>query len=234
MIKIRKAAERGTNEYSWLKAKHSFSFGHYYDAAHMGFGPLRVINEDIVKGGGGFPTHAHDNMEIVTYILSGALEHKDSMGNGGVIRPGDIQRMSAGTGVKHSEFNHSATEDCHLLQIWFLPSERNITPSYEQKSFDPQGKQGRLQLLAAPGAPNGAVDIHQDVKIYVAKLNANDNITQTLEPGRMAWLQVAKGSLALNGQNLEAGDGAAIISESAINLGHAKDAEIVLFDMKGE
>ncbi len=231
MIKIRKSADRGTNEFSWLKAKHSFSFGQYYDPAYMGFGPLRVINEDVVAGGGGFPTHAHDNMEIVTYILSGALEHKDSMGNGGVIRPGDVQRMSAGSGVKHSEFNASASEPCHLLQIWFLPAKQNIAPGYEQKSFGRNIKPGQMNLLVSQGARDGSLNINQDIDIYVARLGQNDNIVQPIKENRLSWLQVAKGSITLNGQTLRQGDGAALTGEKEIKLGNAKDAEIVLFDM---
>ncbi len=231
MITIRKSADRGKNKIDWLDSFHTFSFGHYHDRNHMGFGPLRVINEDFVKGGAGFPTHPHDNMEIVTYILEGALEHRDSMGNGGVIKPGDIQRMSAGSGVTHSEFNHSKDETCHLLQIWFLPGARDIKPGYEQKSFSAADKKGKLKLLASRGAREDSVDIHQDVDIYSALLNANDNITHTMKEGRLGWLQVAKGSLEINGRKLEAGDGVAIADEKQIELSGAKDAEIVLFDM---
>jgi quercetin 2,3-dioxygenase len=231
MIQIRKSAERGTNKFDWLDSWHTFSFGRYIDRNFMGFGLLRVINEDIIKGGGGFPTHPHDNMEIVTYILSGALEHRDSMGNGGVIRPGDIQRMSAGSGVTHSEFNHSKTEDCHLLQIWFLPGEKNIEPGYEQKSFAAADKRGKLKLIASHGAREDSVDINQDIDIYSALLSANDNITHQIKDGRIAWLQVAKGSVEINGQKLEAGDGASVIDEKQIKLSGAQDAEIILFDM---
>ncbi len=231
MITLRKSAERGKNKFDWLDSFHTFSFSRYVDRNHMGFGPLRVINEDFVKGGGGFPTHPHDNMEIVTYILSGALEHRDSMGNGGVIRPGDIQRMSAGSGVTHSEFNHSKDETCHLLQIWFLPGEHDIKPGYEQKSFAPAEKQGRLKLLASRGARDGSVDINQDIDIYSALLNVNDNVVHTMQDGRLGWLQVARGSLEINGQTLQAGDGAAITGEKEIRLSAAKDAEIVFFDM---
>jgi redox-sensitive bicupin YhaK (pirin superfamily) len=231
MINIRKSADRGAVQFSWLDTKHTFSFGHYHDPNFMGFGPLRVINEDIVNAGAGFPTHAHDNMEIVTYILSGALEHKDSMGNGGVIRPGDLQRMSAGSGIKHSEYNHSATQACHLLQIWFLPAERNITPGYEQKSFDVKGRNGKLQLLASQNARENSLTINQDVDIYTALMGSNDNITHPMKEGRLGWLQVAKGPVTLNGQVLESGDGAAISGEKEIKLSGAKDAEIIFFDM---
>jgi quercetin 2,3-dioxygenase len=231
MITIRKSADRGHVTFDWLDTRHTFSFGHYYDASHMGFGPLRVINEDIVRGGAGFPKHPHDNMEIVTYIMSGALEHKDSMGNGGVIRPGDIQRMSAGSGVTHSEFNHSATDPVHLLQIWFLPGKRDIKPGYEQKSFGADEKKGRLKLLSSRGALDGSVDIHQDVDIYSALLSTNDNVLHPMREGRLGWLQVARGSLELNGQRLEAGDGAAISGEKEIHLTQAKGAEIAFFDM---
>lgn len=231
MITIRKSSDRGRARFSWLDARYTFSFGEYYDPAHMGFGPLRVINEDIVKGGGGFPTHGHDNMEIVTYILQGALEHKDSMGNGSVIKPGDIQRMSAGTGVKHSEFNQSATDPVHLLQIWFLPGARNIAPGYEQKNFPAQEKQGRFRLVASPDGRDGSVTVHQDVSMYAALLGANDNITQPIEKSRLAWVQIAKGSVTFNGHALNAGDGAAITDETALDFTNAKDTEIILFDM---
>lgn len=231
MISIRKAAERGRNQFSWLDSWHSFSFGGYYDPAHMGFGPLRVINEDIAKGGGGFPTHPHDNMEIVTYILNGALEHKDSMGNGSVIRRGDIQRMSAGTGVTHSEFNESATEPCHLLQIWFLPEKKDIKPGYEQKTFTEADKKGRLKLVASRGGREGSVSVNQDVDMYAGLLGNGEVIVHAFDNGRLGWLQVAKGSVNINGQPLSVGDGAAIRDEAEIVFDDANGAEIILFDM---
>jgi quercetin 2,3-dioxygenase len=231
MINIRKSADRGHVKFDWLDTQHTFSFGHYHDPNHMGFGPLRVINEDVVRAGAGFPKHPHDNMEIVTYILEGALEHKDSMGNGGVIRPGDIQRMSAGTGVTHSEFNHSPSDPVHLLQIWFLPGEKNIKPGYEQKSFSTSDKKGKLKLIASHGAREDSVDINQDVDIYSALLSANDNVVHEMREGRLGWVQVAKGSVEINGQKLEAGDGAAITDEKQIRLSGADNAEIVFFDM---
>ncbi|MCC7305860.1 MAG: pirin family protein [Alphaproteobacteria bacterium] len=231
MITIRKSADRGHIEHSWLDTYHTFSFGRYYDRNHMGFGPLRVINEDRVLGGKGFDTHPHDNMEIVTYVLEGALAHKDSMGNGSTIRPGDVQRMSAGTGVTHSEYNPSETDPVHLLQIWFLPEKENIPPGYAQKGFAPEGKQGRLQLLVSREGRDGSLSINQDIDMYAAVLGGNDTIAHALKPGRLGWLQVAKGSLDINGQALAAGDGAAIRDEAEITLSGAKEAEIVLFDM---
>lgn len=231
MITIRKSGERGQSRYSWLEARHSFSFGQYYDQKHMGFGPLRVINQDIVKGGAGFPMHAHDNMEIVTYILSGALEHKDSMGNTGVIKAGDLQRMSAGTGVKHSEYNHSATEECHLLQIWFLPEHQGIEPGYQQQSFNNQNKKNRLNLMVSREGRGGSLRINQDIDIYSALLEAQDQVAHIFADKRLGWIQVARGSLEVNGVALEAGDGAAISGEKEIVLSSARDAEILLFDM---
>lgn len=230
MINLRKSAARGTTKLDWLEGKHSFSFGRYYDPAHMGFGPLRVINEDRVAPGGGFATHPHDNMEIVTYVLDGALEHKDSMGNGTVIRPGDIQRMSAGTGVTHSEFNHSGTEPVHLLQIWFLPEKRGIAPSYEQHSVSETEKRGVLKLVMTPDGHDGTVKIHQDVKMYVGFLDGQD-VTFAPESGRLQWIQIARGSVNLNGLVLEQGDGAAVRAEGVLRFTDAKDAEVVIFDM---
>ncbi|MCK6418645.1 MAG: pirin family protein [Alphaproteobacteria bacterium] len=230
MIALRKSSERGITKLDWLDGKHSFSFGRYYDPAHMGFGPLRVINEDRVAPGGGFATHPHDNMEIVTYVLEGALQHKDSMGNGAVIRPGDIQRMSAGTGVTHSEFNASKADPVHLLQIWFLPEKRGISPSYEQRSVPAAEKIGTLKLVIAPDGRDGTVKIHQDIKMYVGLLDGQD-ATFTPDPGRLQWLQVARGSVNLNDQALEQGDGAAIRDEKVLRITNAKGAEVVLFDM---
>lgn len=197
----------------------------------MGFGPLRVINEDRVVPGAGFGTHPHDNMEIVSYVLDGALEHKDSMGTGSVIRPGDIQRMSAGTGVTHSEYNHSKDDGVHFLQIWFVPEAEGVEPSYEQKSFDNDEKQGKLRLVMSRDGRDDTVNINQDVDMYVALLNGSDSVVHKPESGRIQWLQVAKGSVNLNGTALEAGDGAAIMKENSIQLDRAIDAEIIMFDM---
>ena len=231
MITIRKSADRGPTKFDWLDSLHTFSFGHYRDPKNMGFGPLRVINEDWVAPGGGFPTHPHDNMEILTYIMDGALEHKDSIGAGSVIRPGDVQRMSAGTGVTHSEFNHSKTESVHLLQIWIIPEKRGIKPSYEQKRFEDADKRGQLKLVASRDAREGSVTFHQDVDMYASLLNGADAVTHTLKSGRIAWVQVAKGELQLNGKTLKTGDGAAIKDESILNFTNANHAEIILFDM---
>jgi redox-sensitive bicupin YhaK (pirin superfamily) len=231
MITIRKSNERGAAKIDWLDSQHTFSFGHYYDPNHMGFGPLRVINEDRVSPSGGFDTHSHKDMEIVSYVLDGALEHKDSMGNGEIIRPGDIQRMSAGTGVSHSEFNPSKTEGVHFLQIWFLPEEKGIAPSYAQKHISADQKKGHLKLVMSRDGRENTLTLNQDIDMYVGILNADDQVTHAPLPGRLQWLQVARGSLHLNGQVLTAGDGAAIQAEHMIELTNPENAEIILFDM---
>ncbi|MEJ0062740.1 MAG: pirin family protein [Alphaproteobacteria bacterium] len=230
MIAIRKAEERGAANFDWLDTKHTFSFGQYYDPKFMGFGPLRVINDDRVAPAKGFGTHPHDNMEIVTYILEGALEHKDSMGTGSVILPGDVQRMSAGTGITHSEYNPSKTDPVHLLQIWFLPKKRGIQPSYEQKHFPSQDKRGKLVLVGSETGRNGSVVINQDVDMYAALIDKNEVITHALSSSRRAWVHVARGSVSLNGQVLKAGDGVAVADET-IRLENGRDAEIILFDI---
>jgi redox-sensitive bicupin YhaK (pirin superfamily) len=231
MIEIRHAAERGRVDLGWLDSRHTFSFGHYYDPDHMGFGTLRVINEDRVQPGQGFPTHGHANMEIVSYVLDGALEHKDSIGTGSVIRPGDVQRMSAGTGIRHSEFNHSRSERVHFLQIWMLPEREGLAPGYEQKAFPAEEKRGRLRLVAARDGRDGALTLHQDVDLYATLLAEGDEVTHALRPGRKAWVQVARGAVRVNGRPLEAGDGAAIESEPAVAIAAASDAEVLLFDI---
>ena len=236
MITLRASADRGHFDFGWLDTYHSFSFGDYYDPQQMGFRSLRVINEDRVAGGAGFPLHPHREMEIVTYMLSGALEHKDSLGSGGQIRPGELQRMSAGTGIQHSEFNPDPQAAAHLLQIWLLPEKRGIAPSYEQRSFDPTQRQGRLRLLAAPGGPEGALDINQDVRLYDTQLAAGEAVEQQLAPGRHAWLQLARGRLRLTAgsgaiQELAAGDGAAVSSEERLRIESLEDAEALLFDL---
>jgi redox-sensitive bicupin YhaK (pirin superfamily) len=233
MIRVRPASERGHANHGWLDTYHTFSFDTYHDPAHMGFRSLRVINEDLVAGGKGFPPHAHRDMEIVTYILEGALEHRDSMGNGGVIRPGEVQRMSAGTGVTHSEYNPSATESVHLLQIWIRPEARNLTPSYEQKKFDVAGRRGRLQLVASREARDGSVKIHQDASLYAAALAPGEKVRHKLAAGRHAWLQVARGAVMLNGQSLKAGDGAAVSDEPALDIAGdgSGESELLLFDL---
>ncbi len=232
MITVRSSQSRGKANFGWLDSRHTFSFGQYHDPKYMGFASLRVINEDKVIPGEGFPTHGHRDMEIVTYVLQGALEHKDSLGPGSIIYPGDVQRMSAGTGIQHSEYNPSATEPVHLLQIWILPDEQGITPSYEQKHFAPAEKQGKLRLVAARDGRENSVTIHQDSNVYAALLSAGDTVTHHLEPGRVAWLQVASGKVQLNDTTLVAGDGAAIEVENSIELtGLDPNSEVLLFDL---
>ena len=231
MLTLRKASDRGRADFGWLDSRHTFSFGDYHDPAHMGFGPLRVINDDRIAAGGGFPTHPHRNMEIVTYVLDGALEHKDSLGTGSVIRPGDVQRMTAGTGIRHSEFNASKTEPVHLLQIWMLPEATGLQPSYEQKHFPAAEKLGTLRLVASRDGRNGSVTIHQDADLYAVILGDGDNVLHDLKPGRIAWLQVARGTATLNGARLDAGDGVAIETAGALELAGDKDAEVLLFNM---
>jgi redox-sensitive bicupin YhaK (pirin superfamily) len=232
MITVRPAEERGQARLGWLDSRHSFSFGHYYDPKQMGFGPLRVINEDRVIPGAGFDTHGHRDMEIISYVLEGALEHKDSIGTGSVIRPGDVQRMSAGTGVRHSEFNHSQEAPVHFLQIWLLPQQEGLTPSYEQKNFAPSEKAGKLRLIVSPDGRDGSLTMHQDAAIYAAVLMEGDKIDFALKTGRRAWVQIVRGSLDLNGQWLRTGDGAGITDLSALSIvAHSDDTEFLLFDL---
>lgn len=228
---LRKANERGTADFGWLDSKHTFSFGHYYDPRFMGFGPLRVINDDRVAGGGGFPPHPHGDMEIVSYVLEGALQHKDSIGTGSVIRPGDVQRMSAGTGIRHSEFNASRTEGVHFLQIWIIPEAKGLKPSYEQKTFTTEDKAGKLRLVGSHNGRDGSVTIHQDVDLYATVLQAGESTVHSLAEGRIAWIQVARGSLFVNGQELRAGDGLAAESAGELRLEGKENAEVLLFDM---
>ncbi len=230
MISIRKAEDRGVSRTGWLDSKHSFSFAHYYDPRHMGFGPLRVINEDRVAPGAGFPRHPHDNMEIISYVLEGALEHKDSLGTGSVIRAGEVQRMSAGTGIEHSEFNHSKTEPVHFLQIWIKPEAYGIKPGYEQKSFGRPGESG-FALIASRDGREGSLTIHQDAAVRLGRMSKGDELSRPLEKGRLGWLQVTRGSIVLGGQVLNAGDGAAIKDEARIGVQAPADAEFLLFDM---
>jgi redox-sensitive bicupin YhaK (pirin superfamily) len=232
MIDIRRSAERGGGDFGWLKTQHSFSFDTYHDPRFMGFRSLRVINEDWVQAGHGFPLHPHRDMEIITYVLDGAIEHQDSMGNGSIIRPGDGQRMSAGTGVRHSEANASKTEAAHLLQIWILPDRRGHEPGYEQKAFPEAEKRGRLRLIASPDGSDGSVTIHQDAKLYASLLNPGQAVKHELGKGRHAWLQVARGAVELNGKSLTQGDGAAISDEPLLTVKATKDAEILLFDLQ--
>jgi redox-sensitive bicupin YhaK (pirin superfamily) len=231
MITIRKSEERGHFDLGWLDTYHTFSFDQYYDPAHMHFRSLRVINEDRVAPGQGFPTHSHRDMEIITYILSGELEHRDSMGTGSVIRPGDVQRMTAGTGVSHSEFNPSRTEAVHLLQIWILPNARSLPPGYEQKFFDEDARRNQLRLIAADDGRAGSVTINQDARVYAALLDAGQTVTHSLEPNRHAWLQLTSGIIDLNGMALTPGDGAAISRESELAITAHNPAELLLFDL---
>ena len=231
MIRVRRANERGHAQHGWLESYHTFSFADYYDPSFMGFRALRVINEDRVQPGQGFGTHSHRDMEIVTYVLEGALAHKDSLGTGSIIRPGDVQRMSAGTGVAHSEFNHSPTELVHFLQIWILPEEEGLAPSYEQRSFPEAERTDRLRLVASRDAREGSVKVHQDVDLHAATLSSGAALEHSLRAGRHAWLQVARGKLSANDQLLSAGDGAAFSDESAVSLIAREPAEILLFDL---
>jgi redox-sensitive bicupin YhaK (pirin superfamily) len=231
MLTIRPSEARGHVEFGWLDTRHSFSFGHYHDPAHMGFRALRVINEDRVDPGAGFDPHPHRDMEILTYVLSGALEHRDSMGNGSVIRPGDVQRMTAGTGVVHSEQNASATEPVHLLQIWILPARTGLAPGYEQKAFPEAERRGRLRPLASADGREGSVTVHQDVTLYSALLGAGESVRHALAPGRHAWVQVARGAVSVNGETVRAGDGVALSDERSLALEASEDAELLLFDL---
>lgn len=230
MMTIRKADERGRANYGWLDTHYTFSFADYHDPDWMGFRSLRVINDDIVAGGGGFDTHPHRDMEIITYVLSGALEHKDSMGNGRIIRPGEVQYMAAGTGVFHSEFNPSQTEPVHLLQIWIRPDRKGAKPAYADKSFA-AAENGKLTLIASGDGRDGSIRINQDADLFAAKLRAGDEIAHALKPGRHAWIQVAEGELALNGQRLNAGDGAAVSEETTLRLSGTMPAQALVFDL---
>ncbi|MBL1258591.1 pirin family protein [Methylocystis sp. Sn-Cys] len=230
-VAIRKAAERGMADFGWLDSRHSFSFGQYFDPDHMGFGPLRVINEDRVAPGGGFPTHPHKDMEIISYVLDGALAHKDSTGVGSIVRAGDVQRMSAGTGVRHSEYNASDRAPAHFLQIWIVPEREGLAPGYEQKRFGPQEKRGRLRLIASHDGRDGSLTIHQDVDLYATILSAGESVSHQVAPGRAAWVQVARGLVMVNGERLEAGDGIAVSEADAIRLEGRDDAEALVFDM---
>lgn len=232
MITIRPQNQRGVANPSWLDSRHTFSFGNYYDPQHMGFASLRVINEDKVVPGEGFGTHGHQDMEIITCVLSGELEHRDSMGNGSVIRPGDVQRMTAGTGVRHSEFNASDTNSVHLLQIWIMPEKRGLEPSYEEKNFSSKIKQGKLTLIGSEDGRDNSVTIHQDVNLYLGSLTKGDRFNYPIQNNRGIWLQVARGEVKLNEQLLQAGDGAAITNETEIAIaGNSSDSEFLLFDL---
>jgi redox-sensitive bicupin YhaK (pirin superfamily) len=231
MLTIRRSNDRGGGDHGWLKTRHTFSFNDYWDEKWMGFRSLRVINEDWVAPNGGFPTHPHRDMEIITYILSGQLEHKDSLGTGSIILPGDGQRMTAGRGIRHSEFNPSATERAHLLQIWILPDKHGHEPSYEQKSFPEAEKRGKLRLIASNDGVEGSVKINQNAKLYATLLSPGEEARHTLGANRHAWVQVAKGEVQLNGQALQQGDGAAVSEEKELTIKASKDAEVLLFDL---
>jgi len=231
MLEVRRSAERGYFDHGWLKTFHTFAFADYYDPDWVGYGPLRVINDDRVAPGQGFGKHGHRDMEIITYILAGQLEHKDSMGNGSMIRVGDVQRMSAGTGVTHSEFNPSATEEVHLLQIWIQPQALRLAPGYEQQHFSAADKRGRLRLIAAPVAGEGAVLVHQDVRVYAGLFDGAEHVDVRVPAARRAWLQVARGSLSVNEMRLSAGDGAHTEGPAQLTLQDGADAEVLLFDL---
>jgi redox-sensitive bicupin YhaK (pirin superfamily) len=231
MTELRPAAERGHADHGWLKSFHSFSFADYYDARHMGYGPLRVINEDRVAPGTGFATHGHRDMEIISYVLAGALAHQDSMGNGSTIVPGDVQRMSAGSGVRHSEYNHDQAGTTHFLQIWIEPDVKGIAPSYEQKHFDAASKRGRLRLIASPDGAQGSVRIHQDARVYAGLLDGAERVAHPLAPGRRAYLHVARGALVVQDKRLAAGDALKIERVGEIVLQGGAQAEVLLFDL---
>jgi redox-sensitive bicupin YhaK (pirin superfamily) len=231
MIQVRKAAERGHFDHGWLDTYHTFSFGDYYDPAHMGFRSLRVINDDRVAPGQGFGMHGHRDMEIVTCVLDGALAHKDSMGNGSILRAGELQRMTAGTGVRHSEFNPSDRQWVHLYQIWLLPQRKGLEPSYEQMAFGEEDRRGRFRLVASPDGVHGSLTIHQDARLYLASLSPGDGVAHEIEPGRAAWLQVLRGSVNVLGHDLTAGDGVAVTDENAISVHAAAPSEVLLFDL---
>ena len=231
MITIRRSNERGHFDHGWLNTYHTFSFDQYYDPRYMGFRNLRVINEDFVAAGRGFPKHGHRDMEIITYILEGALKHEDSMGNGSVIRPGDVQRMTAGTGVRHSEQNASDSERVHLLQIWILPNTVGLEPGYEQKAFSEDERRGQLRLIASEDGREGTVLVHQDVSLFASILSAGGEVEHTMDHQRYAWLQVARGAVDINGERADQGDGAVAIGESSLRIRAAEDAEVLLFDL---
>lgn len=231
MLTLRKAEDRGHANYGWLDTNHTFSFANYYDPNHMGFRSLRVINEDQITGNSGFPTHAHRDMEIITYVLEGELEHKDSIGNGSIIKPGEVQRMSAGTGIRHSEYNHSVTNPAHLLQIWILPNQQNLEPSYEQKAFPILEKQNTFRLVASPDGREGSVTVHQDVELYVTLLDKDKSLSYNLQANRHLWLQVARGNIIVNNQPLKAGDGIAASQIESLDITATEGAEVLLFDL---
>jgi redox-sensitive bicupin YhaK (pirin superfamily) len=231
MITIRPGSARGAAKFDWLDSRHTFSFGQYYDPRHMGFGTLRVINEDRVRPGGGFATHAHNDMEIISYVVDGALEHKDSLGTGSIIRPGDVQRMTAGTGIRHSEFNPSQTQPVHFLQIWIVPERMGLKPGYEQRTYSDADKRNRLRLIASRDGRDGSVTVHQDTDVFASLLEAGARLVHPLRGGRRAWIQVVRGVVRIDGVRLAAGDGAGIEDQPKIIIDADEDAEILLFDL---
>jgi redox-sensitive bicupin YhaK (pirin superfamily) len=231
MQDVRRSKERGYADHGWLKSYHTFSFADYFDPQHVEFGPLRVINEDRVAAGAGFGTHGHRDMEIISYVLDGELAHKDSIGTGSVIRPGDVQRMSAGRGVMHSEFNPSRERPVHFLQIWIQPNERGVDPSYEQKRFEPQEKRGRLRLIASPDGAQDSVRIHQDARVYAGLFDGSERATFELAPGRQAYVHVARGKVSANGTSLDAGDALKLADVASLTLSDGADAEVIVFDL---
>jgi redox-sensitive bicupin YhaK (pirin superfamily) len=231
MLELRRSGERGYADHGWLKSYHTFSFADYYDPKQVEFGALRVINEDRVQAGAGFGTHAHRDMEIISYVLSGALAHEDSMGNGSIIRPGDVQRMSAGRGVQHSEFNASKTEAVHFLQIWIQPNARGIAPSYEERHFSAEERQGRLRLIASPDQLQGSLLIHQDARVYAGLFDGSESATLEVKPGRRLYLHVARGEISVNGSALSAGDALKLTDTTMLQLGTARKAEVLAFDL---
>jgi redox-sensitive bicupin YhaK (pirin superfamily) len=234
MIKLRPSSERGHANHGWLDSHHSFSFADYHDAAHMGFGPLRVINEDRVQPGMGFGTHGHRDMEIISYVLEGELSHRDDIGNGSTIRPGDVQRMSAGRGVRHSEFNPSSASLVHFLQIWIQPNVEGIAPSYEEKRFAPEEKRGRLRLIASPDQSEGSVLIHQDARVYAGLFDGAEHAALDVAPGRLLYVHVARGAVQANDVALEAGDALKLRDTPRLQLQHGRDAEVLVFDLPSE
>ena len=231
MLTIRRSNERGHFDHGWLNTYHTFSFDQYYDPRYMGFRSLRVINEDFVAPGRGFPMHGHRDMEIITYILEGALKHEDSMGNGSVIRPGDVQRMTAGTGVRHSEKNALDSQRVHLLQIWILPNEENLTPGYEQKAFSEEERRGQLRLIAAGDGRDDSVHLNQDVSLFASILDEGQEVERVMDPKRYGWIQVARGSVTVNGEKAEQGDGVVVVGESSLKIKAGEPSEVLLFDL---
>jgi quercetin 2,3-dioxygenase len=231
MITVRRASDRGQGQYGWLDTRHTFSFNNYHDPRHMSFRVLRVMNEDWIAPGQGFGTHGHRDMEIITYVLEGALAHKDSLGNGSVLRPGEFQRMTAGTGIEHSEFNPSDSEPVHLYQIWLFPDRRGLPPSYDQRAFPGEERKARLRVVASPDGRDGSLTIYQDAEVFLTTLDAGEHVTHTLAPGRHAWIQVMRGAVKLDNLDLAAGDGAAVSDLSSVTLMAAQSSEVMLFDL---